>query len=110
MFKIARQLSSKQLPNSFFQKVHTNGFLILGGEDSFAVFLNHRGLSNSSIANDHNLEERQELTILSLCDPSNTCVYICSYYSYAALGKEGVNVAMLSLNSLKFECEYIKAL
>ena len=43
------------LRDVFFQEIHPDGLFVVLGEDPFAISLNHRRLSNSSITHYHNL-------------------------------------------------------
>ena len=48
-------------PNSLLQKVHPDGFLVFSSEDSFAIFLDHRGFPHRSIADYDNLDRVQSV-------------------------------------------------
>ena len=53
-----RQLQTPTLhsPYSLLQKVHPDGLLVFSSEDSFAIFLDHRGFAHRAIAHYDNLE------------------------------------------------------
>ena len=44
-------------PYPLLQEVHADGLLVLCCEDSLAILLDHRRLSNSAISHDHHLQE-----------------------------------------------------
>ena len=46
-------------PYSFLQKVHPDSFLVFSSEDSFAVFLDHRGFPHRSIADYDHLDRTE---------------------------------------------------